>query len=151
MERRPQQHWPPGPSLPPQCPHPRHMPLDPMGPVLLPPGTGPYSQVAQKQRWTRGIFLQTTSALLKNLPRFSHYELKPRLLSREPRPLQPALECLPPFPDTPPPRPVASVGRTFTPSHFTTLGSVPCGKALLSPTRMSPSRQGQRLPEHPHP
>lgn len=64
-ERHPQQHWPPSSRAATSVPTPL---MQAPGPILLLPGTGPYSQAAQKQRWTRGLFLQTTSALLKNLP-----------------------------------------------------------------------------------
>lgn len=99
-ERRPWQHWPPGPLLPPQRPHPRcrlvrQCLTGPWAPSTFrtdlrrpsPAGTGHYSQAAQKQRLDKRSL--PSLAPLKNLPRFSRYELNPRLLSREHKPLQP--------------------------------------------------------------
>lgn len=66
-ERRPRQHWPPGPSLPPQHPHPRRRPArqcltGPWAPsssctYLLPQAQGFILKQLRNRGWTRDLFL----------------------------------------------------------------------------------------------
>lgn len=67
VERRPRQHRPPGPSLPPQCPHPRcrqarQCPTGPWAPSssctgLLPQAQGFILKQLRNRGWTRALFL----------------------------------------------------------------------------------------------